>query len=124
MNLTPYPEADTAMKSTVRHPQNSHCVSLRKVGLLLLLPLVAFGIENEMLPDATTQSASGYSLGRYTIDGGGGDSSGGAFALRGSIGQPDANALGPATGLNYRISGGFWAAGGSDRIFANGFELH
>ena len=44
-----------------------------------------------------------------TIDGGGGTSSGGAFTLRGTIGQHDASA--PMTGGTFSLTGGFWAAG-------------
>lgn len=44
----------------------------------------------------------------YTIDGGGGTSTGGGLTLSGTIGQPDA---GPAmTGGNLAVTGGFWAA--------------
>jgi hypothetical protein len=123
MNLPLYLETENAMKSTVSHPRRLHSVSLRGVWLLLLLPLVVSGVEGETRPDATAQSASGYSLGRYTIDGGGGDASGGGFVIRGSVGQPDVNAFGPATGGNYEISGGFWGADVNDRIFAHAFEL-
>ena len=42
----------------------------------------------------------------YTIDGGGGTSTGGGFALSGTIGQPDA---GPEmSGGGFTVSGGFW----------------
>ena len=41
----------------------------------------------------------------YSIDGAGGQSSGGNFELTGSISQPDASAL---TGGNFELSGGFW----------------
>src|SRR5689334_12779903 len=40
-----------------------------------------------------------------TIDGGGGTSTGGAYAISGTIGQPD---VGRATGGNYTLVGGFW----------------
>lgn len=46
-----------------------------------------------------------YSIEWYTIDGGGGQSSGGSFILTGTIGQPDAGYLG---GDNYELLGGFW----------------
>jgi hypothetical protein len=45
----------------------------------------------------------------YTIDGGGGTSSGGAFSLTGTIGQPDA---GTANGGTFQCLGGFWGGGG------------
>jgi hypothetical protein len=44
------------------------------------------------------------------VDGGGGESSGGAFALHGSIGQSDAGAA--MVGGSVSLVGGFWAGGG------------
>lgn len=41
----------------------------------------------------------------FTIDGGGGESSDGAYVVRGTIGQPDA---GMSIGGPYALSGGFW----------------
>ena len=43
-----------------------------------------------------------------TIDGGGGTSSGGQYALTGTIGQPDA---GYSAGDSYELLGGFWPGG-------------
>lgn len=43
----------------------------------------------------------------FTIDGGGGKSTGGTFELNGTIGQPDAG--GPMTGGTFSLTGGFWA---------------
>ncbi len=42
----------------------------------------------------------------FTIDGGGGPSSGGSYTLNGTIGQPDANLL-TLTGGSYTLEGGF-----------------
>jgi len=48
-----------------------------------------------------------YSIDWHTIDGGGGTSTGGVFAVSGTIGQPDA---GPTmTNGQYAVTGGFWA---------------
>ena len=41
----------------------------------------------------------------YTLDGGGGTSTGGDFALSGTIGQPDAGTM---TGGDFELAGGFW----------------
>jgi hypothetical protein len=41
----------------------------------------------------------------YTIDGGGGTSTGGVYTVSGSVGQSDAGTL---SGGNYTLSGGFW----------------
>ena len=45
-------------------------------------------------------------VGRHTVDGGGGRSQSGAYALQGTIGQPDAG--GPMTNGQYAVRGGFW----------------
>ncbi len=44
----------------------------------------------------------------WTVDGGGGASSGGLFTLSGTIGQPDAGVL---AGGSFSIQGGFWGSG-------------
>ena len=49
-----------------------------------------------------------YSIEWYTIDGGGGTSSGGPYELSGTIGQPDADYL---DGGPYELLGGFWGGG-------------
>lgn len=66
-----------------------------------------------------------YSVNWFKIAGGGRASSGGNYALRGTIGQADAG--GRLTGGTYALTGGFWAAalvqkpGGPQlTIFANG----
>jgi hypothetical protein len=41
----------------------------------------------------------------YTIDGGGGTSSGGTFVVSGTIGQPDAGSM---SGGIFVVNGGFW----------------
>jgi len=60
-----------------------------------------------ILAAALSASAQNYSIDWYTIDGGGGTSSGGPYTLSGTIGQPDA---GLHTGGNYTLVGGFWGA--------------
>lgn len=42
----------------------------------------------------------------YTIDGGGGTSTGGGYSISGTIGQPDAGVV--LTGGMFEINGGFW----------------
>lgn len=54
------------------------------------------------------QWGGGYDLTWNTFDGGGGASTGGAFTLRGTAGQPDAGTL---SGGAYTLSGGFWHGG-------------
>ena len=49
--------------------------------------------------------AQNFALDWFTIDGGGGGSSGGVYTVTGTIGQPDAGTMG---GGNYSLQGGFW----------------
>ena len=50
--------------------------------------------------------AQSYSIDWFTIDGGGGTSTGGVYSVSGTIGQPDA---GQMTNGQYSVTGGFWA---------------
>jgi len=50
-------------------------------------------------------SAQSFSIDWYSVDGGGGTSTGGVYSLSGTIGQPDA---GVHTGGPYTLVGGFW----------------
>ena len=54
---------------------------------------------------AISASAQNYSIDWYTIDGGGGTSTGGVYQVSGTIGQPDA---GHMAGGNFSLDGGFW----------------
>ena len=47
-----------------------------------------------------------FELSWFTVDGGGGMSTGGGFTLSGTIGQPDAGVM---TGGGFTLSGGFWS---------------
>ena len=67
--------------------------------ILVALGLVALG------PGVLV--AQSYSIDWFTIDGGGGTSTGGVYSVSGTIGQPDAG--GPMTGGQYSLTGGFWA---------------
>ncbi len=51
-------------------------------------------------------SGQSYSIDWFTIDGGGGTSTGGVYSVSGTIGQPDAS--GALTGGVYSVTGGFW----------------
>ena len=50
-------------------------------------------------------SAQTYSVDWFSIDGGGGTSTGAVYSVSGSIGQPDAGTM---TGGGYLLVGGFW----------------
>jgi hypothetical protein len=66
-----------------------------------------------VLPSAFCLRAPGqeYSIDWYQVAGGGGTSTGGAYALSGTIGQPDAGAT--MNGGNYSLTGGFWSLVGA-----------
>jgi hypothetical protein len=66
---------------------------MKKLFLSLLIP--------------ATGLAQQYSIDWYKVAGGGGTSTGGVYAVSGTIGQPDAST--PMTGGNYSLTGGFWA---------------
>jgi len=75
--------------------------------------LVTAGLAALLLLGAASASAapgSGYTLDWYTVDGGGGSSAGGSYALSATAGQPDACAL---HGGAYTLNGGFWASSAS-----------
>src|SRR5437016_8913595 len=67
-----------------------------KIALLWLLAMVG-----------TTVLAQTYLIDWFTIDGGGGTSTGGVYSVSGTIGQPDAGAT--MSGGNYSLSGGCWS---------------
>lgn len=54
---------------------------------------------------AATAVGQSYSIDWFTIDGGGGMSTGGVYSVSGTIGQPDAGTL---SGGSYTLAGGFW----------------
>lgn len=61
---------------------------------------------------ATSRISAQFGIDWFTFDGGGSPSSGAAYTLHGTVGQPDAGA---ASGGAYTVQGGFWGAfvGGS-----------
>jgi hypothetical protein len=64
-----------------------------------------FGVLLTFLASTISVRAQSYSIDWFTIAGGGGTSTGGVYSVSGTIGQPDAGAMG---GGNYSIDGGFW----------------
>ena len=77
-------------------------ICARGCSALFLIALVVLVISGP------AWSAHSYELSWYTIDGGGGRSSGGPYVLTGTIGQPDAAY---SAGDNYELLGGFWPGG-------------
>jgi hypothetical protein len=76
--------------------QNPKCGFCRVV-LVLVAALSGFAVSRA--------SAQSYSIDWFTIDGGGGTSTGGVYSVSGTIGQPDA---GHMSGGNFTLDGGFW----------------
>jgi hypothetical protein len=76
--------------------QNPGC-HISGMVLVLIGALSAFAVSRG--------SAQNYSIDWFTIDGGGGTSTGGVYSVSGTIGQPDA---GHMSGGNFTIDGGFW----------------
>ena len=70
---------------------------LMKSFLLVLLAVVILS--------TTALAGVGMSINWSTIDGGGGQSTGGDYSLQGTIGQPDAAA---SSAGDFSLSGGFW----------------
>jgi hypothetical protein len=54
---------------------------------------------------AVSARGQSYAIDWFTIDGGGGTSTGGVYSVTGTIGQPDAGLM---SGGNFTIQGGFW----------------
>ena len=57
---------------------------------------------------AMAQTGGGYDLTWSTIDGGGATSTGGVYAVTGTVGQPDAQVTPVMTGGPFDLTGGFW----------------
>jgi len=56
------------------------------------------------------------SISSYTVDGGGGKSTGDSFVLEGTIGQPDSSS--PLAGGSFTLTGGFWGLKSQVRDYA------
>jgi len=67
-----------------------------------------FPVWFALLVLASTASAQTYSIDWFTIDSGGGTSTGGVYSVSGTIGQPDASQQ-AMTGGNHSLVGGFWS---------------
>ena len=90
---------------------------MRRKTLALVLALAAVACTSVALasggppskPNAVGPPGAGFDLSWSTVDGGGATlSTGGRYALGGTMGQPDAGML---TGADYALAGGFWGGG-------------
>jgi hypothetical protein len=68
--------------------------------------IILLALTGSLLCAPQNISAQSYSIDWFTVDGGGGTSTGGVYSVSGTIGQPDAGTM---SGGNYTIQGGFWS---------------
>ena len=73
----------------------------RKHIVLLLVIIILLSVTTLVMA-----SPNAFSLPWWTVDGGGGTSQGGEYALSGTIGQPDGKHL--MSGGKFNLVGGFW----------------
>src|SRR5215471_12927087 len=73
----------------------------------LLARLLCLGSLALIASLISSVNAQNYAIDWYTIDGGGGTSTGGLYTVSGTIGQPDAG--GAMSGGTYSLTGGFWS---------------
>jgi len=69
--------------------------------ILFILLIVYFSL----LALSTPAQAQSYAIPWWTVEGGGGTSTGSGYTLSGTIGQPDAGVM---NGGGYTLTGGFW----------------
>ena len=67
----------------------------------------------------TASAGDTYRITQYTVAAST-RSTGGVYALTGTVGQADA---GTVAGGRFAIYGGFWTPGTGDRLFADGFDF-
>ena len=82
------------------------CLPVSGRGHFHALPLLAL-VLSTIFSQLSTASAQSYTIDWYKVAGGGGTSTGGTYAVSGTIGQPDASSA--MTGGSYALTGGFWA---------------
>lgn len=87
-------------------PTRYRCLSDFLGRLYSVIRITGFGFFLLLL--VSTGNAQQYAIDWFTIDGGGGTSTGGIYSVSGTIGQPDA-AVQPMVGGNYSLIGGFWS---------------
>jgi hypothetical protein len=76
-----------------------------KPGIRAAVLAVTMILSAVITSDLRAQSGSGYDLSWSTVDGGGGESSGGVYAVVGTIGQAETGVM---SGGSYTLRSGFW----------------
>src|SRR2546426_401573 len=66
-----------------------------------------FKFSSGLAPALPLPASAQYSIDWFTIDGGGGTSTGTVYAVSGTIGQPDAGPM--MSGGSFALTGGFWS---------------
>ena len=95
----------------MKSKRHAYSRKLTRAGIVLsglCLGLLAFGQTRGTYSPAAAGPPD-YDLTWFTVDGGGGTSSGGDFVLSGTAGQPDAGDL---AGGDFVLRGGFWQLSG------------
>jgi len=82
--------------------------------LVLGMALALLFPAGSSIQAALAGTDAGLALTWWTVDGGGGTSLGGPYALSGTVGQPDAGLL---SGGTYTLDGGFWSGLAGYRIY-------
>jgi hypothetical protein len=73
--------------------------------------LILVGLAVVLLATSTALAAGTYEVPWWTVNGGGGTSTGTTYAVSGTLGQPDA---GPQlSGTTFSLAGGFWGQAGA-----------
>ena len=96
---------------------------MRRVLLALLAGPLLAAADARAPAGAKLEQVAAYTVDWWTVDDGGGSSTGGAYVLNGTIAQADAEPLQPANGGFYQLDGGYWGgAGQANELFRDGFE--
>jgi hypothetical protein len=86
-------------------PEQRSAISSQPIGKRCALWIGTTIVLCSILLTGAVIASAGFEIPWFTVDGGGGAASGGAYTLAGTIGQPDVGSL---SGGGYTLSGGFW----------------
>lgn len=88
--------------------RSNHAMKVKRTVAFALLVALVLVVVSGILVQARSDD---WTVPWWTVDGGGGISSGAGFSLKGTVGQSDAGPM--LQGGGYALKGGYWAAGGS-----------